>query len=106
MDKAQSQIPLERIERKILLIRDQKVLLSTDLATLYGVPTKVLIQAVKRNISRFPEDFLFQLTAEESSALRSQFVTLEQGRGRHSKYPPFASTEQGVAIVSRVLNGL
>ena len=106
MDKAQSQIPLERIERKILLIRDQKVLLSTDLATLYGVPTKVLIQAVKRNISRFPEDFLFQLTAEESSALRSQFVTLEQGRGRHSKYPPFAFTEQGVAIVSRVLNGL
>jgi phage regulator Rha-like protein len=74
-----------------------------DLAELYEIPVKVLNQAVKRNRSRFPEDFMFQLTAEESDSLRSHFVTLKTGRGRHRKYLPFAFTEQGVAMLSSVL---
>jgi len=74
-----------------------------DLAELYDIPVKVLNQAVKRNRSRFPEDFMFQLTAEESDSLRSQNVTLKTGRGRHRKYLPFAFTEQGVAMLSSVL---
>jgi len=74
-----------------------------DLAELYEIPVKVLNQAVKRNRSRFPEDFMFQLTAEESDSLRSQNVTLKTGRGRHRKYLPFAFTEQGVAMLSSVL---
>jgi phage regulator Rha-like protein len=98
-----SMIPAERIEQAILFLRDEKILLSTDLATLYGVSPKVLIQAVKRNIERFPPDFMFQLTVEEDRALRSQFVTLKKGRGEHRKYPPYAFTEQGVAMLSSVL---
>jgi hypothetical protein len=78
------------------------VLLDSDLAVLYGVATKALNQAVKRNSARFPEDFMFQLTADESKSLRSQFVTLK--RGRHLKYRPYAFTEQGVAMLSSVLN--
>ena len=74
-----------------------------DLAELYEIPVKVLNQAVKRNRSRFPGDFMFQLTAEESDSLRSHFVTLKTGRGRHRKYLPFAFTEQGVAMLSSVL---
>ena len=74
-----------------------------DLAELYEISVKVLNQAVKRNRSRFPEDFMFQLTAEESASLRSQNVTLKTGRGRHRKYLPFAFTEQGVAMLSSVL---
>ena len=74
-----------------------------DLAELYEIPVKVLNQAVKRNRSRFPEDFMFQLTSEESDSLRSHFVTLKTGRGRHRKYLPFAFTEQGVAMLSSVL---
>jgi hypothetical protein len=74
-----------------------------DLAELYGVPTKVLNQAVRRNDKRFPDDFMFQLTPDEDAAVRSQFVTLK-GRGRHPKYPPYAFTEQGVAMLSSVLN--
>ena len=93
--------PTERIERSILLIRGHKVLVDRDLAELYQVPVKVLNQAVKRNLSRFPEDFMFQLTTEESNFLRSQNVTLKPGRGRHRKYRPFAFTEQGVAMLSR-----
>jgi hypothetical protein len=80
----------ERIERAILLLRGQKVMLDTVLADLYEVPVKVLNQAVKRNRSRFPEDFMFQLTAEESDSLKSQNVTLKVGRGQHRKYLPFA----------------
>lgn len=95
-------IPAEQIEQAILLIRGQKVILDADLASLYGVKTKVLKQAVRRNIKRFPDDFMFELTEEENSALRSQIVTLE--RGQHSKYLPFAFTEQGVAMISSVLN--
>ena len=76
-------IPIEIVERRIYLIRGQKVMLDTDLADLYEVPTKVLNQAVRRNLDRFPEDFMFQLTEEVAAALRSQIVTLEKGRGRH-----------------------
>lgn len=96
-------IPRERIERDIYLLRGHKVMLSPDLAALYGVRTKVLVQAVTRNLDRFPSDFMFQLTREELRSLRSQIVTLNKGRGRHSKYPPFAFTEQGVAMLSSVL---
>ena len=95
-------IPIEHLVQSIRWIRGQKVLLDVDLATLYGVPTKVLNQAVKRNNARFPEDFMFQLSAEETCSLRSQFVTLK--RGQHLKYRPYAFTEQGVAMLSSVLN--
>lgn len=78
-------------------------MLDADLADLYQVPTKVLNQAARRNKDRFPTDFMFQLTAEEFSALRSQIVTLDSGRGRHRKYLPYAFTEQGVAMLSSVL---
>ncbi len=81
-------------------------MLSTDLAILYGVKSKALVQAVKRNIERFPDDFMFQLTYDEAKLLRSQFVTLktnEDGRGKHVKYLPYAFTEQGVAMLSSVL---
>jgi len=79
-------------------------MLDRDLAELYGVPTKVLNQAVKRNHLRFPPDFMFQLTPEEGEALRSQTVTLKTGRGKHRKYAPYAFTEQGVAMLSGVLH--
>jgi len=97
-------IPVEIIERKIYLIRGEKVMLDSDLAELYGVMVKVLNQAVKRNIGRFPEDFMFQLTKEEDESLRSQIVTLKKGRGEHRKYLPNVFTEQGVAMLSSVLN--
>ena len=94
---------VEVIEKKIYLIRGQKVMLDADLAYLYGVETKVLLQAVKRNLKRFPSDFMFLLKNQELAALRSQFVTLKKGRGEHRKYPPFVFTEQGVAMLSSVL---
>ncbi len=96
-------VSMARIETQILLVRGQKVMLDRDLADLYEVEAKVLNQAVKRNLDRFPEDFMFQLTAEESARLRSQFVTLKTGRGQHRKYLPYAFTEQGVAMLSSVL---
>ena len=99
-----SLIPVDRIEKAILLMRRQKVMLDADLAELYGVETRVLVQAVKRNLGRFPEDFMFQLSKEEADFLRSQIVTLEKGRGQHSKYLPYAFTEQGVAMLSSVLH--
>lgn len=95
-------LPAERIERSIYRIRGQKVMLDTDLAELYGVETRVLVQAVKRNIDRFPEDFMFQLSKEEFDTLRSQTVTSSSWGGR--RYPPYAFTEQGVAMLSGVLN--
>jgi phage regulator Rha-like protein len=104
--KMKELIPEELIERKIFLLRGQKVMLSIHLAGLYGVGTKVLIQSVKRNAVRFPEDFMFQLTPEEAQSLRSQFVTLKNRgskRGKHPKYLPYAFTEQGVAMLSSVL---
>jgi phage regulator Rha-like protein len=96
------------IENKILVIRGQQVMLDRDLAELYGVETKVLNQAVKRNVERFPERFMFQLYEHEYSSLRSQIVTLkndnnESMRGKHSKYLPYAFTEQGCAMLSSVL---
>jgi len=94
---------LQTIQNKIYEIRGQNVMLDFDLAELYEVETRVLKQAVRRNIDRFPEDFLFELTKEEYDSLRSQIVTLEKGRGKHSKYNPFAFTEQGVAMLSGVL---
>jgi hypothetical protein len=101
---SQIPVPLEIIERRILLVRGQKVMLDVDLAELYQVPTKVFNQAVKRNPGRFPEDFMFQLTKEEFEYLRSQFVTSNvSGRGGR-RYLPFAFTEHGVAMLSSVLN--
>jgi hypothetical protein len=94
----------EVVERIIYMIRGHKVMLDSDLAELYGVPTKVLIQAVKRTIVRFPSDFMFQLNNQEVIALRSQIVTLKKGRGHHRKYLPYVFTEQGVAMLSSVLN--
>jgi len=97
-------VPIEVIEKKILLIRGHKVMLDSDLAVLYGVTTKRLNEQVRRNLRRFPSDFMFQLTAEEIESLRSQFATLKTGRGRHRKYLPYVFTEQGVAMLSSVLN--
>jgi hypothetical protein len=94
---------LSMIQQKIYEIRGQKVMLDFDLSVLYEVPTKVLNQAVKRNIDRFPPDFMFQLTRNEYNSLRSQFVTLESGRGNYSKFNPYAFTEHGVTMLSSVL---
>jgi ORF6N domain len=108
-------VPAERIEPRILALRAQKVMLDADLAALYGVPTKALNQAVKRNRARFPEDFMFQLTWEEALAVRPRFApvrddgALPRSRsvtltpGRNIKYRPYAFTEQGVAMLSSVL---
>ena len=93
-------IPRERIHQAIYLLRKQRVMLDSDLAQLYGVPTKVLLQAVRRNQSRFPRDFTFRLNKREFDKLRSQFVTSSWG-GR--RYAPYAFTEQGVAMLSSVL---
>ena len=95
-------IPAPRIAQAIRWLRGQKVLLDSDLAALYGVPTKALNQAVKRNREPFPDDFMFQLSSSETQSLRSQFVTLK--KGEHLKYRPYAFTEQGVAMLSSVLN--
>ena len=93
-------MPIERITNKIYLIRNKKVMLDRDLAELYGVETKVLKQAVRRNIKRFPNDFMFELTKDEFENLRSQIVTSSWGGARYS---PMAFTEQGVAMLSTVL---
>ena len=92
-----------QIEQVIHVIRGERVMLDTDLAELYGVEVKALNQQVRRNQDRFPADFMFQLTEEEWAALRSQFVTLNAGRGRHRKYAPYAFTQNGVAMLSSVL---
>ncbi len=94
-------IPIEKIITNIFLIRNEKVILDSNLASLYGVETKILKRAVRRNIERFPEDFMFELTQKEFDSLRSQSGTLK--RGQHSKYLPFVFTEQGVAMLSSVL---
>jgi hypothetical protein len=93
-----------RIERSILLVRGHKVLLDADLADLYNVSVKRLNEQVRRNSKRFPADFAFQLTQLEYDSLRSQFATFKHGRGQHRKYLPVAFTEQGVAMLSSVLN--
>ena len=112
---------IQEIQSKIYKIRGQRVMLDSDLASMYGVETRVLNQAVKRNIERFPEDFMFQLTKGEFEILKSQIVTskstdnqmadaltsqiviLKSGRGQHKKFMPYAFTEQGVAMLSSVL---
>ena len=99
-NEAAPSAPVKRIERSIHLIRDLKVMLDTDLAALYGVDTRTLVQAVRRNVERFPADFMFQLTKSEFEDLRSQTVISNRG-GR--RYPPYAFTEQGVAMLSSVL---
>lgn len=91
------------VESRILLLRQQKVILDRDLAELYGVPVKHLNQAVKRNQERFPADFMFQLTAKEDEVLRSQIVTSNEGRGGR-RYPPYAFTEHGAIMAATVLN--
>lgn len=110
--KTSLEILPEQIQRRILILRGQKVMLDSDLAELYGVETKVLIQSVKRNQERFPEDFMFQIAPMEfeilrshlgGSSLRSQFVTSNIRRGGR-RYLPYAFTEQGVAMLSSVLH--
>lgn len=93
-------VGVDNIEPLIKIIRGQQVMLDRDLATLYGVETKRLNEQVKRNIKRFPEDFMFQLTKDE--CLRSQIATLNEGRGQHLKYMPYVFTENGVAMLSSV----
>jgi hypothetical protein len=95
-------ISIQEVAQAIRSFRGEKVLLDFDLAALYGVPTKALNQAVKRNTARFPRDFMFQLSPEETRSLRSQIVTLK--RGEHLKYRPYAFTEEGVAMLSSVLH--
>jgi hypothetical protein len=96
-------VPADQIVQSILILRGHRVILDSELAALYGVATKVLLQAVKRNSERFPEDFMLRLTTREWELLRSQSVTLKTGSGRHRKYLPYAFTEQGVAMLSSVL---
>ena len=95
-------IPVERIYKSIYVIREHKILFDKDLAELYGVETKILTRAVRRNIKRFPQDFMFRLSSAEFKELRCQFGTSKQGRGGR-RYPPYAFTEQGVAMLSSVL---
>lgn len=92
-----------KVEPAIRVVRGHRVILDADLAALYGVEIRALVQAVKRNADRFPEDFMFQLTEDEHARLRSQIVTLSTGRGQHRKYRPYVFTEQGVAMLSSVL---
>ncbi|MCX5771952.1 MAG: ORF6N domain-containing protein [Candidatus Hydrogenedentes bacterium] len=102
MTETNTLVPLERIEQKILRVRECNVMMDQDLAELYGVETKTLNRAVQRNLDRFPDDFMFQLTPEEFTNLRYHFGTSSSWGGR--RYPPYAFTEQGVAMLSTVLN--
>jgi len=94
----------DQIDSMIRRIRGVRVMLDGDLAAIYGVSTSRFNEAVKRNKERFPADFMFQLTAEENASLRSQFATLETGRGRHRKYRPYAFTEYGALMAANILN--
>lgn len=94
---------LARIEQRILFIRGHKVMLDSHLAALYGVETRTLVQAVKRNLARFPLDFMFQLENQDVSSLRSQIVISNMGRGGR-RFLPYVFTEQGIAMLSTVLN--
>jgi phage regulator Rha-like protein len=103
MDGQISLVPLERIERAIIVVRGEKVMLDSELAEIYGVETRILNQAVRRNINRFPLDFMFQLTVAEEESLRSQIVTSNEGRGGR-RYLPYAFTEHGALMLANVLN--
>lgn len=94
----------QTIADEIIFVRGQKVILDSDLAALYDVEVKRLNEQVRRNTERFPQDFMFQLTALEYEALRSQFATLDTGRGRHRKYLPYAFTEHGAIMAATLLN--
>jgi phage regulator Rha-like protein len=97
-------IPAERIEKAILSIRGEKVMLDSDLAELYGVETRVLNQAVKRNASRFPEDFMFQLNADEIAKLNRSQIVIGSQKHRDPRFPPYAFTEHGALMLANVLN--
>ncbi len=103
MDEQISLVPIERIERAIIVVRGEKVMLDSELAEIYGVETRILNQAVRRNINRFPADFMFQLTVAEAESLRSQIVTSNEGRGGR-RYLPYAFTEHGALMLANVLN--
>ena len=103
MTTSKALIPIERIEKLIYLIHGHKVMLDTDLAELYDVETRILVRNVKRNIDRFPKDFMFQLTKKEDEVLRSQIGISKKGWGGR-RYAPYVFTEQGVAMLSSVLN--
>ena len=95
---------IEVIQNKIFEIRGCKVMLDFDLALMYNIENKRFKEAVRRNSNRFPEDFMFELSKIEYHSLRTQFASLKNGRGQHLKYMPFAFTEQGIAMLSSVLN--
>ena len=104
MASVKALVQTEDITRAILVLRGHRVLLDTELATLYGVTTKRFNEQVRRNAKRFPVDFMFQLTAEEISSLRSQIATLKLGRGQHRKYLPYVFTEHGAIMAATILN--
>lgn len=104
MKSPASVVPVDEIAPLIKTIRDQRVILDSDLALIYGVETKSLNRAVKRNAKRFPGEFVFILEPEEVADLRCQLGTLKPGRGQHRKYPPYAFTEHGALMASTVLN--
>jgi hypothetical protein len=103
-DKHAGPVPAEQIGRSILVLRAQRVILDSKLARIYGVETRILNQAVKRNADRFPNDFRFQLTTAETAASRSQSVTLKRGRGQNIKFLPYAFTEHGAIMAATILN--
>jgi ORF6N domain len=104
MVKTRGSAPVEQISNSILVLRGHRVLLDSELAGIYGVETRVLNQAVKRNVERFPDDFRFQLTAMETSASRSQSVILKSSRGQNIKFLPYAFTEHGAIMAATILN--
>lgn len=97
-------VPIEHIAQSIIILRGQRVLLDSELATLYGVTTKRFNEQVRRNLGRFPADFMFQVSEIEEDSLRSQFATLKTGRGQHRKYLPHAFTEHGAIMAAMILN--
>jgi len=103
MNKQKPLVRAYKIAPLIRFIRNRRVILDSDLAILYAVPTKALVQAIKRNVERFPADFLFQLTPAEAAVLRSQIVTSKPGRGGR-RYPPYAFTEHGALMAANILN--
>lgn len=103
-NNAAAPLTIEAIAGRILLLRGQRVMLDADLAALYGISTGRFNEAVRRNMARFPGDFMFPLTNQDLAALRSQIATLKAGRGQHRKYPPYAFTEHGAIMAATVLN--